>query len=315
MSVVSAPPHQPFRGILYKLIAVLSFVIMASLVKAAAAEGVPPGEAVFFRSFFALPVILAWVIWQGKLQGALRVKSPTAHVLRGVVGTAAMGLGFAGLAYLPLPEAIALGYTMPLLVVIFAAMFLKENVGIFRFSAVIIGFVGVGIILAPRLTITPGGVADREALGALLVLMSACFASLAQIHIRNMVQVEQTSAIVFWFSVTSSVLALLTLPFGWVLPPAPIVGLLVVAGLLGGFGQIFLTSSYRFAEASLIAPFEYASMLVSLVIGYFVFQEIPTPQVLIGASVVIAAGVIIILRERHLGLQRAKSRETMTPQG
>lgn len=315
MSTPAPPKSAPFTGILFKLISVMCFVVMVSLIKAAAATGVPAGQAVFFRSLFALPVILIWLAWQGNLATGLKVKSPMAHVFRGLVGTTAMGLGFAGLAFLPLPEAVALGYTAPLLVVLFAAMFLKERVGAFRFSAVMLGLLGVGIILEPRLTLSVGGVADREALGALLVLMSACFASLAQIHIRNMVQTEETSAIVFWFSVTATGTALLTLPFGWVVPSTLVMGLLVLAGVLGGFGQIFLTSSYKFAEASLVAPFEYASMIVSLVIGYAVFSEVPTAQVLIGASVVITAGVVIILRERHLGLKRGRARKTMTPQG
>jgi drug/metabolite transporter (DMT)-like permease len=309
------PRNAPLKGILFKLTSVMCFVIMASLIKAAAATGVPAGQAVFFRSFFAIPVILIWMTWQGKLSTGLAVKSPMAHVFRGLVGTTAMGLGFAGLAFLPLPEAVALGYTAPLLVVLFAAMFLKERVGAFRFSAVMLGLLGVGIILQPRLTLSVGGVAEREALGALLVVMSACFASLAQIHIRNMVQTEQTSAIVFWFSITATVTSLLTLPFGWVIPSAEITALLVLAGIFGGFGQIFLTSSYRFAEASLVAPFDYASMLASLIIGYAGFSEVPTAQVLIGASVVITAGVVIILRERHLGLKRGRARKTMTPQG
>ena len=143
----------------------------------------------------------------------------------------------------------------------------------------------------------------------------AVFAALAQVFVRKMVATEQTAAIVFWFSVTATGLSLLTLPFGWVVPTASETALLVLAGVLGGFGQIFLTSSYREADASLVAPFDYASMIFALGIGWFVFAEMPTITMLIGAAIVITAGVLIIWRERQLGLQRARQRKAMTPQG
>ncbi|MBR9766316.1 MAG: DMT family transporter [Rhodobacteraceae bacterium] len=304
---------QPLKGISLKLVAVLCFITMSSLVKAASGE-VPPGQAVFFRSFFALPVILGWLALRGDLATGWRVKSPQAHVWRGLVGTMGMGCGFAGLAFLPLPEVTALSYAAPLLTVIFAAMFLAEKVGVFRLGAVFLGMVGVLIVLAPRVTALDGQtVQTTEAIGAMIVLFGAVCSALAQVHIRNMVRVEQTSAIVFWFSVTSSVLALFTIPFGWAVPSGPVVLMLVAAGLLGGVGQIFLTSSYRFADASVVAPFDYASMLFALGIGYFVFAEAPTGQMLVGAAIIIVAGVIIILRERHLGLQREAARSAKTP--
>ena len=91
--------------------------------------------------------------------------------------------------------------------------------------------------------------------------------------------------------------------------------MLVAAGLLGGVGQILLTSSYREADASLVAPFDYVSMLFALVIGYFVFAEVPTLTMLAGAALVVTAGILIIWRERQLGLERARQRKAMTPQG
>src|SRR5690606_4100627 len=126
---------------------------------------------------------------------------------------------------------------------------------------------------------------------------------------------ERTSAIVFYFSVTSALLSLVTLPFGWVLPSPSVLAMLIGAGLLGGVGQILLTASYRHADASVIAPFEYASMLLALGVGYLVFDEVPTPVVLLGAAIVVAAGILIIWREHRLGLERARQRQAMTPQG
>lgn len=306
---------QPFKGILFKLCSVMLFIIMASLVKAVS-DVVPPGQAVFFRSLLAVPVILAWLWWRGDLRTGLKVNSPSSHLWRGLIGTLAMGLGFAGLGLLPLPEVTALGYAAPLLTVIFAAMFLNEKVGLFRLSAVGLGFLGVLVVLAPRLTALDDEAAQAaQTLGAVLVLTSAVCVALAQIYIRKMVATEQTSAIVFYFSVLSAFLSLLTLPFGWVWPSPFVLLCLVLAGLLGGTAQIFLTSAYRHADASVVAPFSYASMIFALLIGYLVFDEVPTLSMLAGAALVIFAGVIIILREHALGLKRGQAPALKTPQG
>ncbi|QPM91394.1 DMT family transporter [Pseudooceanicola algae] len=303
----------PLKGILLKLVAVSCFIVMSSLIKASTPH-VPAGEAVFFRSFCSLPIIVGWLAARGDLSTGMRVANPMAHVWRGFIGTTSMGCGFAALAFLPLPEVTALGYTMPLLVVVFAAMFLGEKVGIFRIGAVVLGLCGVMVVLEPRVTTLGGDMVEiTQAAGALLVLFGATCGALAQVHIRNMVKTEQTSAIVFWFSITATAMSLLTIPFGWVMPTPFEATALICAGLVGGVGQIFLTSSYRFADASLVAPFDYASMLFALLIGYFAFGEVPTAQMLIGAAIIIAAGVIILIRERQLGLQRAKAQQSKTP--
>lgn len=305
---------RPLTGIALKLVSVILFITMSSLIKAASGH-VPPGEAVFFRSACAIPVILIWLAWRGDLRTGLRVASPIGHFWRGFVGTAAMGMSFAGLGLLPLPEVTAIGYAAPLLVVVFAAMFLNEQVGVYRISAVALGLVGVLIVLAPRLNALSGPMVETtQAVGAMVVLTGAICAALAQIYVRKLVQTEETSAIVFYFSITSTALSLLTIPFGWVLPSGLEVGLLVTAGILGGLGQIFLTSSYRFADASVVAPFDYASILFALSIGYFVFDEVPTGAMLSGAALVVLAGCLIILRERQLGIRRNKGRAARTPE-
>jgi drug/metabolite transporter (DMT)-like permease len=305
----------PIRGIGLKVLSVLVFTLMAICVKAAAAEGIPPGERVFFRSFFAIPVIVVWLVWQHNLAHGLDTEHPMGHVWRGLVGTAAMGLGFTALGLLPLPEATALGYAAPLLTVIFAAMFLGEQVRAFRLTAVAIGLVGVLIVLAPRMTMLSFDDASKlQTVGAMAALMGAVFAALAQVFTRRLVLTEATAAIVFYFSVTATLLSLLTVPFGWKLPSPGAAALLVGAGLLGGVGQILLTQSYRHAAAGVIAPFDYVSMLFALVFGYALFGEIPTRPMLVGAALIVAAGLFIIWRERRLGLQRG-SRKTMTPQG
>ena len=303
---------RPLHGIGLKLAAVLAFILMQSLIKGAAAH-VPPGQVVFFRSFFAIPVIFIWLAIRGQLSEGVRVQQPMGHVWRGLMGTIAMGLGFAGLLYLPLPEVTAIGYAAPLLTVIFAAMFLGEVVRGFRIGCVVLGMVGVTVVLAPRLTgLDPHDTA--AAFGAMLVLAGAVFAALAQVFVRKLVLTEKTPAIVFWFSCTATGLSLLTIPFGWVWPIGWEWPLLIACGLLGGVGQILLTQAYRYADASLVAPFDYASMLFSLLIGYYIFTEVPTLSTLAGAALIILAGCLIIWREAYLGLERG-ARKVLTPQG
>jgi len=306
---------QPLKGIAFKITAIALFSVMAAMIKATA-DSVPAGQAVFFRSFFAMFVIFIWLLQRREMPQGLRVNNAMGHVWRGVIGTTAMAMNFAALGLLPLPEVTAIGFAAPLMTVIFAAMFLGEEVRAFRLTAVGIGLIGVCVVLWPRLTIFDADQASAVAtIGVMLVLGSALFRALAQIHIRKLVQTDQTSAIVFYFSLTASCLSLLTLPFGWIIPTLEQAALLVTAGLIGGVAQIMLTSCYRFAPASVVAPFDYVAMLFAIVIGYVWFSEVPTPQMLIGASIVISAGILIIWRERQLGLQRGKARPGITPQG
>jgi drug/metabolite transporter (DMT)-like permease len=307
------PPTNPLRGIGLKLASVVVFVAMSSIIKSVAGT-IPPGEAVFFRSTFAVPVILIWLAAGTGLRGGLRTRNPLGHFWRGLMGTTAMGLGFAGLGLLPLPEVTAVGYAAPLLTVVFAAMFLGEVVRAFRIFAVGLGLAGVLVVLSPRLTaLSDGGVGAEEALGAMVVLTGAVFAALAQVFVRKLVAEETTSSIVFWFSVNSAILSLVSLPFGWAVPDAVTGAKLVIAGLLGGVGQVLLTSSYKYADTSVVAPFDYASMLLAVAVGYFVFGEVPTGVVLIGSALIVTAGILIIWRERQLGLERARARQSLTP--
>ncbi|WP_292289159.1 DMT family transporter [Marivita sp.] len=302
----------PLRGMALKLSAVFLFVIMASLIKASA-DNVPPGEAVFFRSVFALPVILGWLALRRELSTGLRTRNPMGHLWRGMFGVSAMACGFAALGLLPLPEVTVLGYAAPILTVLFAAMLLGEKVRLVRMSAVFIGLVGVVIVMLPQLGNEEMGTAARW--GVALVLASAALRALAHVHIRKLVQHETTSAVVFYFALSASCLSLLSAPFGWVMPDFQTASQLIGAGLIGGVAQILLTSSYRHAEAAFLAPFDYASILFALVIGYTIFDEIPTIHTIIGSVVIIGAGVLIIWRERQLGVKRGPARSNLTPHG
>lgn len=311
----AAPAQNVLKGILCKLAAVLMFIGMATLIKVTS-DTIPTGEAVFFRAFCGIPIILGWLALRGELVSGLKTQNLTGHVWRGLVGTMGMSTGFAALGLLPFSEVKAIQYAQPVLVVVFAAMFLGERVRVFRLTAVALGMAGVLVIMSPRLTVFGEEMADlRLALGAVLALASALFAALAHVFVRKLTQSEPTAAIVFYFAITASTLSLLTLPFGWVMPDPSELAMLIGAGLFGGIGQIFLTSSYRYADASLIAPFEYSSIIMALLIGYFIFAEVPTAVMLGGVAMIVAAGILIIWRERQLGLERAKSRKVMTPQG
>jgi drug/metabolite transporter (DMT)-like permease len=263
-------------------------------------------------------------LWQtGHLHDGLIPTNVMAHVWRGVIGTSAMALTFGGLALLPLPEVTAIGYATPMFTVILAALLLGERVRLFRLSAVALGLIGVMIVIAPRLSVG-AGYSSAATMGALFVLAAAILRALVQIHVRRLVQTDSTSSIVFYFSLTATCLSLITLPLGWIFPvpalawTAPgvdVLGLVICAGLIGGVAQIMVTSSYRFGTASMLAPFDYASMIFAVIIGFFVFAEVPTPTILIGSALVIAGGVLIIWRERQLGLDRTKSKGKTSPHG
>lgn len=285
----------PVRGILMMMLAVSLFTAMQALIKAA--DRVPAGEAVFFRSFCSIPVIFGWLAAQGKLRQGVRVVNWRGHAVRALAGTFAMGLGFAGLRYLPLPEVTAIRFVTPVLIVVFAAIFLGERFRLIRMAAVLAGLGGVVVISWPQLT---GGEAGAW-LGVAMILGSAALAALAQVFIKGMAGREETAAIVFWFALTASLLSLTTVPFGWVWPVGREWVWLIGAGLIGGAGQILLTSSYRHAEAGVLAPFSYISMLWAVLIGWAWFAEVPTIWTWSGAALIIGAGVVILLRERALG--------------
>jgi drug/metabolite transporter (DMT)-like permease len=228
-----------------------------------------------------------------------------------------MGLTFFALTRLPLPDAITLNYAQPLLVVVFSSIFLGEAVRIYRWSAVAVGLIGVLIISWPELTLLTSGSAlgDQEVLGVMAAVTGAGTSAIAAILVRNLVHSEKTATIVLWFSLMAAVLSLLSLPFGWRMLTPTQASLLVAAGFCGGIAQIFMTSAYRHAEVSTVAPFEYTSMILAIVVGYVVFGDVPTLNMLAGGLIVVGAGIFIIWRERQLGLPRGASRKLVSPQG
>lgn len=313
----SSPPgrgrQDPARGILLKILSILGIMGMTSAIKAL--EGtVPPGEVVFFRSLFALPPILVWLALRGDLPGALAARNRWGHVWRSLAGVTAMSLMFVSLALLPLTEVVAITYAAPLFITVFAALILGERIRLYRITAILIGFAGVSLVMWPRLTALGEAEASlAQALGALAALGAAVMMGVAQTFVRGLSKTETTGAIVFWFTSASTLMTGLTLPFAWVTPSAEQLLLLAAAGLAGGVGQTLLTAAYRYAEAGVIAPFEYVSMILAVAIGWFVFGEAPTLLVICGAALVSAGGILILWRERQLGLARDRSRKVKGP--
>jgi drug/metabolite transporter (DMT)-like permease len=301
---------QPLLGIALKIASALAFTLMSAGVKLVA-ERYPIGEVVFFRSAFALVPLLAWLSWRGDLINAVRTDDLKGHLLRGIISTSGMFAGFIALSYLPLSDAVAIGYASPLITVVLAALILKETVRAYRWSAVVVGFVGVIIMLLPHLngSIVAQGFAGGAGVGALFALFAACCSAGATIQIRRLMVRERTGAIVFYFSLLTTFMGLMTIVLGWRMPDLADALLLVVIGILGGLGQILLTLSYRHADTSVIAPFEYTTMLWAVLIGWFAFSQLPQATVVAGGLIVAGAGCFVLWRERQLGLQRAKEVE------
>ncbi len=246
------------------------------------------------------------------MRAELTTHNVRGHFQRGAVGIFGMFFGFAGLALLPLADATVISYASPLFVVALAALLLGETVRIYRWSAVLIGFVGVVVAMAPHLfgpNVSPKGAA--------YALIGAIMAAFAMIEVRKLTRSETTGAIVFYFSLFCTLVGLLTWPLGfivegwrWHTPSLSDFALLVMVGVFGGLGQITLTASYRRADASVIAPFEYVSMLWAASIGYLAFREVPEATVAAGSVLVIASGLFVIYRENRLGLERRRQLES-----
>ena len=303
--VKSLTSHRPLLAVALKVSAVFLFTVMAALIKAQS-DHFPPGEMVFFRSLFAIPVIVIWLVARGELAQGFVVRKPMGHFWRGVLGTTAMGLTFTGLGLIPLPEATAIGYATPIFTLVLAAIMLGERIRAIRIAAVSIGLLGVLIMIWPRL----GGNTMNAAatLGALCILCATVARAFVQIHIRQLVQVDHPAAIVFYFSMTATLLSALTVFWGWTAPTLNQLLILITMGLIGGVAQILVTSSYRFGQASMLAPYDYTSMLFAIFIGYVWFDELPTLAILLGAALVIAGNAVVIWREHQLGLERGKAR-------
>jgi drug/metabolite transporter (DMT)-like permease len=302
------------KAVLLKLLSALLFAMMSVLVRYLG-ERYPVGQVVFFRSLFAiLPVVVIYA-WLGELEAAIRTGRPFRHIGRGATAVGAMFCNFSALARLPVVDATAISFVSPLITVAMSAIFLKERVRFYRWSAVIVGFVGVLVMLAPNFDLDRSSAAAGSMIGGSLALIGAFFAAGSTIQTRHLTKSETTPSIVLYFSLICTVVGLCTWPFGWITPTWQEFVVLATIGIFGGLAHILLTESYRHAPASLVAPFDYTSMLWALLLGYLVFGELPDLLVYAGAAIVAAAGLFVIWRERQLGLQRRRAAEAGPGQG
>ena len=307
---IAGVPLKPFLGISLKVLSALAFTLMSAGVKTVSAD-YPTGEIVFFRSAFALVPLLVWLAWRGDLFSAVRTSNIAGHLLRGLMGACGMFSGFLALSYLPLPDAVAIGYAAPLMTVVLAAVVLKETVRAYRWTAVVVGFAGVLIMLTPHLNASTiaRGLSAGPAVGVVFALFAAFCAAGSTIQVRRLTQSEKTGAIVLYFSLMTTFLGLATIVLGWRLPGPADFTLLVLTGILGGVGQILLTQAYRYSDTSLLASFEYTTMIWALLTGWFIFGQLPQTAVIWGGLIVASAGVFVVWRERQLELVRVKEVE------
>ncbi|MBI1208309.1 MAG: EamA family transporter [Azospirillum sp.] len=291
------------QGIIWAVAAVFLFALLNVLVKVLAST-YTVGQIAFFRNLFALIPAAVMVAVGGGLP-LLRTAHPWSHLWRGAIGVTAMFLLFWSFALLPLADATALSFSAPLFLTALAVPLLGEKVGVYRWGAVIVGFFGVLIMAAPG-----GGLIHA---GALVALASAVAYSLAMISIRKLIQTEHPSTIVFYFSVVSTVLTGLVLPFVWVTPTWSDFALMVLSGVVGGIAQQCVTRAQGLGPASVIGPFNYTALIWAALFGWLLWGEVPGLRVLGGAALVVASGLFILHRETRRRIAVVKAAPAVTP--
>lgn len=299
-----------------KLISVVLFAIMSALIRQVS-QVFPLGEVVFFRAAFAIVPVLILCAWRGELSAAVRTERPFGHLGRGMLSVVGMFLNFAALARLPLVDVTAINFASPLMTVVLAVIFLHERVRIYCWTAVGVGLAGVVVMLWPYLTLADTVLAGTTAaaIGVACAVASAFTNAGSVIQTRRLTDSEHTASIVFYFSLICALISALTLPFAWLTPTWIELIALVSIGLLGGLSHILLTESYRYAPASVVAPFDYTSMLWAFLIGYFFFGEVTTVYLFVGAGIVVVSGLFVIWRERQLGVERLRTPVESPPVG
>ena len=273
-------------GFLYMFLSVCTFSVMDLLVKWS--SDYPTGEVLFFRGFFGL-LPTYFLIPKNKLKTFYTTERSKEHLFRCLMGLMALIAIVVALRELPLAVVVSLSYAAPLFITVLSIFLLSEKVGIFRWLAVLIGFIGVIIIAEP-------GFKGMNYL-YFLPLIFCIGMAFVTIMIRKLSTTEPIWLISIFFTITISIAGLATIPMGWKMPNFQDFILLALIGVTGGSANLFLTQSYKLSEVSLVAPLKYLALVFAIFFGYFIWNEIPTIKTLIGASLVVLASLIIFRRE------------------
>jgi drug/metabolite transporter (DMT)-like permease len=297
--------ERALAGIALRLVTALLLAIMFALVKLASTRGVNVIESLFYRQCGTALCATGFVAL-GPGFDSLRTKRVWAHVGRMALGVTAMGLNFLAFVLLPLAEATTIGFSVPIFSVILAAVMLGEPTGKWRWGAVAAGFAGVLLIVQP-------GSGDVPLAGASVALAAALLTASVTIVIRRLGKTEPAATTVFWFAVSSLVpMGLAMLYFGGS-HDAETWAILAGLALAGGLAQLTLTGALRLAPVALIMPMDYTSLLWAVLFGMWLFGEVPTPWIALGAPIIIASGLVIVWREHRLRRLAALSAEAAAP--
>ncbi len=287
----------PVRGALWMCLAALVFAFLNAVIRIGADQGLHPFQIAFLRSFFGLGFMLPWLIRMGVR--SLHTRRPLIYAFRGAAATGAMICWMTSIAEIPLAEATAITFAAPLLATIGSALILGETVRLRRWSAIIIGFVGVLIILRPGASIVQPG--------AIWALGAAGLFSVNALVLKSMTRTEDPQQIVAW---TAILLSLTTFPLAlteWVPMTADAWMLAVALGLLGTVGHLCMTRSFASADASFVMPFDYARLPFVAVVGFVLFAEAPDYWTWTGAIVITGAALDVARREAQLAKQLTRT--------
>jgi drug/metabolite transporter (DMT)-like permease len=273
-------------GFLYMFLSVCTFSVMDLLVKWS--SDYPTGEVLFFRGFFGL-LPTYFLIPKNKLKTFYITQRSKEHLFRCLMGLMALIAIVVALRELPLAVVVSLSYAAPLFITVLSILLLSEKVGVFRWLAVLIGFIGVIIIAEP-------GFKGMNYL-YFLPLIFCIGMAFVTITIRKLSKTEPIWLISIFFTITISIAGLATIPMGWIMPSFQDFILLALIGVTGGSANLFLTQSYKLSEVSLVAPLKYMALIFAIIFGYLIWNEIPTMKTLIGAALVILSSLIIFKRE------------------
>ena len=280
-------------GIASMLLAVAIFSCMDALIKWLSGT-YPTIEIVFFRSSFAFLPLLPALLQGGR--AALRTRRPLTQAGRAAIGLVSMFAFFYCFRLMPLADVFGIAFSAPVFVTALSVPMLGEKVGIRRWSAVVVGFIGVLVMLRPD--------TGMFASASWIALFATLLYALGQIFVRDLTKTETTTCIVFYVTLTTTVVSASAMPFMWVTPSLRDAPLLVAVGILGGVAQLAFTRAFRLAPAAVISPFDYTGLLYASLIGYYVWGDVPTVTFLIGAAIVIASGLYILYRETQLAQRR-----------